>query len=293
MNQPNRPKRRFDAEAQIVSAERRQQLGASFAEQSRQEALEYDAVRPGYPDTVITEILGLVPQTPRIVELGAGTGILTRQLLSHGANVIAVEPSRTMLDVLLQSHTPQLLGRSCGGSGSSSPEERSRNAHSMLEGVCATAEATGLGNDSADIMIAATAWHWFDPEAVQTEILRVLKPRGALVIIGNHLDNTQDWVLRMARIMRAGDNYRPGWSPRLGPGFSAVQTSEYRWTRSMTPEDLLRLNTTLSSWISAKEPDRGRRRENLTWYLHEHLGYQPSERIEVPYITSLHIAHGS
>lgn len=278
MNQPNRPKRRSDAEAQIVSAERRQQLGSSFAEQSRQEALEYDAVRPGYPDTAITEILGLGPVAPRIVELGAGTGILTRQLVSRGAYVTAVEPSRTMLDVLLEAMSPQARNSSDGAG---------------VHGACASAEATGLDGGSADIVIAATAWHWFDPEAVQVEILRILKPGGALAIVGNHLDNTQDWVLRLARIMRAGDNYRPEWSPRLGPGFGAVTSTEYRWNRLMTAEELLRLNTTLSSWLSAKETDRRRRRENLSWYLYEHLAHEPGEQIEVPYITSLHVAHGS
>lgn len=270
MSQPRRPKRRSDAEPQIVSDQRRQQLGSSFAEQSIGEAADYDAVRPGYPDAALADIRCLAPESPQIVELGAGTGILTRQLLAAGAHVVAVEPSPEMLNLLLRT-----------------------SPHTTLEGRCATAEDTGLDSGCADIVVAATAWHWFDPESVQAEILRILRPHGVLAVLSNHLDNTQDWVLRMARIMRAGDNYRPDWKLRLGPGFTAAQTTEYRWTRLMTPEELMRLSTTLSSWLAAKDPDRQRRRENLRWYLYEHLGHQPGDKVQVPYITSLHTARVS
>ena len=320
MSQPNRPKRRSDGQPQIVSDQRRQQLGASFAEQSRAEALEYDAVRPGYPEAVIAEVLALAngshedrgtdpgqtaekggagtesggrlegQRLPTVVDLGAGTGILTRQLLSSGAGVIAVEPSRAMLDLLLNTSEQSVGPQNAEVSHEDSTTGPPRSAQPAVQGRCAPAEQTGLPVGCADIVVAATAWHWFDPAEVQAEILRILKPQGAVAVLSNHLDNTQDWVLRMARIMRAGDNYRPDWKLQLGPGFTEPHSAEYRWSRSVTTDELMRLNTTLSSWLTADGEQRARRRENLSWYLHQHLGYQPGQAVQVPYITSLHTA---
>lgn len=320
MSQPNRPKRRSDGQPQIVSDQRRQQLGTAFAKQSRAEALEYDAVRPGYPEAVIAAVLALANGSheargtapvkpvvtgaegtdhggphqrghrPTVVDLGAGTGILTRQLLSSGASVIAVEPSRTMLDLLLNTSQQSVGSQSAEQSQEHSTTGAPRRARAAVQGRCAPAEQTGLPAGCADIVVAATAWHWFDPAEVQAEILRILKPQGAVAVLSNHLDNTQDWVLRMARIMRAGDNYRPDWKLQLGPGFTEPHSAEYRWSRSVTTDELMRLNTTLSSWLTADGEQRARRRENLSWYLHQHLGYQPGAEVQVPYITSLHTA---
>src|SRR5699024_7194508 len=111
---PNRPKPRTDAEPLITAQQRRRRLGGSFAQQqSLTEAQDYDALRPRYPDEAVAQILALagagsapilecqifgakqpadsiIPPKirhsisgarPRVVDLGAGTGILSRQLL--------------------------------------------------------------------------------------------------------------------------------------------------------------------------------------------------------------------
>lgn len=276
---PNRPKARTDAEPVIIDEQRRRLLGASFAEQqSVVEAQEYDAVRPRYPQQAVEDILALAATAadprhdaqPRIVDLGAGTGILSRQLLQAGARVHAVEPSAAMTQVL--SHA--------AGAWSE-----------QLTITLARAEETGLPRGQADVAVAAQAWHWFDAEAVQTEIASLLAPGGALALIWNYLDTADPTVHRLTRIMRAGDTYRPGWRPTLDEQvFTPLRTTEYRWTRTLTAAELFRYATTLSSWLSAAEDERARRRANLEDFLHRELGLSSDAPVQLPQITALHTA---
>ncbi|WP_150460644.1 class I SAM-dependent methyltransferase [Nesterenkonia ebinurensis] len=320
MSQPNRPKRRSDAQPQIVSDQRRQQLGTSFAEQSADQALEYDAVRPRYPDQAVLDILALADRSYRVggtdvegapetgaagvesggplggarlttvVDLGAGTGILTRQLLDCGARVIAVEPSPPMLDALLNTSEEMLGPRSAGGTRKARTGARSR-AQATVEARCAPAEQTGLPDGCADIVVAAQSWHWFDPEATQSEAARLLDGTGALALIWNYLDTADPTVHRLTRIMRAGDVYRPDWQPTLDPAlYSPVQSAEYRWKRILTVTELFRYATTLSSWLSAGTGERAARRANLADYLHGELGLAEDDAVELPQITALHTA---
>lgn len=276
---PNRPKARTDAEPVIIDEQRRRLLGASFAEQqSVVEAQEYDAVRPRYPQQAVDDILALAAAAadprhdaqPRIVDLGAGTGILSRQLLQAGARVHAVEPSAAMTQVL--SHAAGAWNE-------------------QLTITLARAEETGLPRGQADVAVAAQAWHWFDAEAVQTEIASLLAPGGALALIWNYLDTADPTVHRLTRIMRAGDTYRPGWRPTLDEQvFTPLRTTEYRWTRTLTAAELFRYATTLSSWLSAAEDERARRRANLEDFLHRELGLSSDAPVQLPQITALHTA---
>ncbi|WP_051130742.1 class I SAM-dependent methyltransferase [Nesterenkonia alba] len=269
---PNRPKQRTDAESIITDAQRRRRLGASFAvDQSVIEAREYDAVRPRYPEATVEQILGLTQtRPPTVVELGAGSGILTRELLARGAEVHAVEPSEPMSTVLA---------------------ETAAGLKGTLHLHRTSAEQTGLPDGVADVVVAGQAWHWFDPETVQPEVARIAAEGASLAIAGNFLNTEHEWVHRLARILRAGDVYRPGWQPPLDQRyFGPVETNEQRWSRPVTPEEIIRLAATLSSWLAADDAERATRRDNLTWYLYEHLGHAPGEQIELPYITVLHTA---
>ena len=207
---------------------------------------------------------------PRIVDLGAGTGILSRQLLQAGARVHAVEPSAAMTQVL--SHAAGAWNE-------------------QLTITLARAEETGLPRGQADVAVAAQAWHWFDAEGVQTEIASLLAPGGALALIWNYLDTADPTVHRLTRIMRAGDTYRPGWRPTLDEQvFTPLRTTEYRWTRTLTAAELFRYATTLSSWLSAAEDERARRRANLEDFLHRELGLSSDAPVQLPQITALHTA---
>ncbi|NLS11089.1 methyltransferase domain-containing protein [Nesterenkonia sp. MY13] len=279
---PRRPKARTDAEPPITDPAQRKRLGRSFAEdQSAAEAELYDRLRPRYPEAAVRDLLAAAGPSgaPKAVDLGAGTGILTRQMLAAGADVVAVEPSEPMLEILLRT-SAELVGER--GVGADRPR---------VEGVQAVAEQTGLPDNSADVVTVAQAWHWFDHQKVLPEIARILKPSGVLAIINNNIDTTEEWVHRLTRIMRSGDVRRPGEEPKLDPGlFGQVETTEYPLVQTLSAEDLHGLTATRSSWLAANEKERARRRGNLEWYLHEHLGYAEDAVIELPYITALHLS---
>lgn len=306
---PNRPRLR---PGQQMDPDRRATLAASFSQSATLEgAWEYDAVRPRYPEEIIARLLDCRGQAPcdgpafcrsdprhipglagntrrahpsadeplRVVELGAGTGILTRTLLAAGADVDAVEPSRPMTQVMAE----------CWNA-----EERTLAVSSADPGRLSihrtTAERTGLPEGHADLVVAAQAWHWFDEEAVTAEVRRLLRPGGVMGVVGNFLDTSADWVHRLTRIMRAGDIYLPDWRPRADDSaFQPWNTLEQRWVRKITPEGIRRLARTLSSWLSTGEAARDRMAGNLDWYLGEHLQLKAGEPVSLPYITQLHL----
>lgn len=125
-------------------------------------AAAYERGRPGYPRDAVQWLwreLGLGPGRT-VVDVGAGTGKLTRELVPSGATVIAVEPVAGMRAVL----------------GQAVPDAR------VLAG---TAEALPIDDHAADAVVVAQAFHWFDGPAAVREFHRVLRPAGRFGLIWN------------------------------------------------------------------------------------------------------------
>jgi SAM-dependent methyltransferase len=120
-----------------------------------QAAEAYELGRPGYPAAAL-EALRLSPDLA-VLDLAAGTGKLTRELVASGASVTAVEPVAQMRAAL--------------------PAEAR-----ALEG---TAEAIPLADATVDLVTVAQAFHWFDGDAALAEIHRVLRPGGRLALLWN------------------------------------------------------------------------------------------------------------
>jgi SAM-dependent methyltransferase len=124
---------------------------------------DYVRYRPSYPaDAVdfVVNALGLTdassPEGRVVAELGAGTGIFSALLLERRVRVHAVEPNEAM-----RRRSESLLGR-----------------HEGFSSIDGTAEATGLPSGSVDAVVAAQAFHWFDPEAAREETRRILRSNG-------------------------------------------------------------------------------------------------------------------
>jgi SAM-dependent methyltransferase len=125
----------------------------------------YERVRPGYPDEAVdwlAEQLG-IDATSTVLDLGAGTGKLTRSLLSRAGSVIAVEPGPNML-AQLRSAVP--------------------DARALL----GAAEAIPLPDDVVDAVVCGQSFHWFRADEALPEIQRVLRPGGGLGLIWNERD---------------------------------------------------------------------------------------------------------
>jgi len=119
---------------------------------------DYERGRPGWPAEVV-DVPGL-PSTATVLEVGAGTGKLTRLLVSTFDHVVAVEPDEEMR---------RRLAASC-------PEAR------VLAG---RDDEIPLADDSVDAVFVAEAFHLFDGARALDEFARVLRPVGALAVMWN------------------------------------------------------------------------------------------------------------
>lgn len=144
----------------------------------------YRSARPSYHPAIVDQIVHRVTGAP-VIELGAGTGILTIELLAGGVEVVAVEPVAAMRRVLSQDVGE---ARVCAG----------------------TAEAIPVRDDLAGAVVAAQSFHWFEHGSALAEIARVLRPGGALLTVWNVRDESVPWVAAYSEIVdrHAGDTPR-------------------------------------------------------------------------------------
>jgi SAM-dependent methyltransferase len=233
---------------------RRRELGQSFQDGGR----HYQRVRPGYPEESAQWLVP--PGAHDALDAGAGTGKFTELLLDLGLSVTALDPSADMLEQL-RAHYPRAAA------------------------VHATAEATGLPEAAFDVVSVAQAWHWCDALAASTELARVLRPNGTLGLIWNQLDTSVPWVHRLSRIMHAGDVYKPGFRPQVGPEFTGLEGHVTHWRDRVTTTDLVELTKSRSYYLRAGETTRAKVLANLDWYLHDHLGHSLDEELQLPYLT--------
>ena len=125
-------------------------------------AREYELGRPEWPEELLDRVvseLGLGPNAA-VLDLGAGTGKLTRSLVPRFERVIAVEPDDAMRAVL-------------------------EEVVSGAEALAGRGESIPLGDAEVDAVFTAEAFHWFASDESVSEIARVLRPHGALVILWN------------------------------------------------------------------------------------------------------------
>jgi ubiquinone/menaquinone biosynthesis C-methylase UbiE len=147
----------------------------------------YERARPAWPEAAAR---WLVPEGAELlVELGAGTGKLTRALAGLGGRVVAVEPDPRMLAVL--------------------------HEHG-LEGVEGTAEAIPFGDAAADAVVAGSSLHWFEFDRALAEVHRVLQPSGRFGFGWNHRDVRHPTIAAMSEVIYSSRPSRQtsGWQRR-------------------------------------------------------------------------------
>ncbi len=209
------------------------------------DAETYDRGRPRYGEDaarVLVEELGLGPTAP-VLELGAGTGQLSRALVAAGMDVTAVEPL---------ANTRELLVRAIG-------------ADRVRAGV---AEEIPLADHSVDAVLAADAFHWFDESRAMPEIRRVLRPGGGVAILRSIPMWEAPWSAELGPILAVSRPDHPAYAGR-SPAAALEQDGCFGPVRERTvtdeqPTDRARILAYLASvsWI-ATLPEH-RRRDLLT-----------------------------
>jgi SAM-dependent methyltransferase len=220
----------------------------------------YERVRPGYPAEAVD--LLVKPGARRVVDLGAGTGKLTRVLLEAGLDVVAVEPSAGMRAEFARvlPGVPILAGRG---------------------------EALPLDAASVDAVVAGQAWHWVDPERAVPEIARVLVPGGSLGLVWNLRSTAAPWIEELDRIL--GRTRAPGEgdpeAPVVGPPFGPLERHELPLHTELPREDVAELVASRSYALVLEPPERERLLAAVRRLLDVHPDTAGRERVPLPYRT--------
>jgi SAM-dependent methyltransferase len=196
----------------------------------------YAAARPGYPAALfdsLAELAGRPLAGAMVADVGAGTGIATRQLRDRGARVVAIEPSEGML-VELASASPGVW---------------------VLRG---DGNALPLRDRSADFVTYAQAWHWTDPDRAIPEFRRVLRPGGTFAAWWNLSARDEPWqTAQERRLIAACPTYRQARSRYPGargrdeaalPYGLPARSAEFEWARRI-PIDLHLANLNSKSYV--------------------------------------------
>jgi SAM-dependent methyltransferase len=200
----------------------------------------YERGRPGYPAEAVAELVEVLAIAPgaTVLDLAAGSGKLTRQLVPAGARLLAVEPSAAMRERL----------------AAAAPGVR------VLDG---TAEAIPLPDGSLDAVTVGQAFHWFDGPRAVAELHRVLRPGGRVGLVWNVRDESVPWMAAVTAILdrHAGDTprYRDGrWRIAFdaAPGFTPLQGRRYRHRHELDRAALLDRAASIS--FVAALPDAAR-----------------------------------
>jgi SAM-dependent methyltransferase len=156
-------------------------------------AEDYVRYRPDYPAAAIDHVLeGLGPPELLIAaDVGAGTGISSRQLADRGLEVIAVEPNEAM--------------------------RAAAEPHPRVAWQEGTAEATGVASTSVDLVVCAQAFHWLRQREAIAEFHRILRPRGRLALVWNTRSRTDPLSRGYIEAIRAVNGEHPAETRTFEP----------------------------------------------------------------------------
>jgi SAM-dependent methyltransferase len=212
----------------------------------------YARVRPGYAPQVFDDIVALsgLREGGRILEIGPATGQATIPLARRGYRITAVEP-----DAPLVAEAQRLLG-----------------ANTKVEFHIATFEDWPLPGETFDLVLAATAFHWIDPDVRYVKSAAALMPGGALAVINTHhvAGRTQTFFEEVqvcyARHMptasppsglRPADAIAPDIAGFVASGlFAEPMVRRYLWQQTYTAREYTDLLSTYSDHIALSETKR-------------------------------------
>jgi SAM-dependent methyltransferase len=232
-------------------------------------AEDYDRYRPSPPPPALD---WLIPDDAEaILDLAAGTGLVTRELIGRAGRVVAVEPDERMRAV---------LAARC-------PE---------AEVLAGRGEDIPLPGASVDAVVISAAWHWLDPALAVPEITRVLQPGGHLGVLWTSRDDRVPWVAEFNALARES---READRPEGQPGGDPAERRRRRWVEfppgsplsppaerlvefsvPMSRDELAGLLGTYSGIITLEPRQRAEFSERVSSFLDR----QPWDEVDVPMI---------
>ncbi len=215
-----------------------------------------DAYQQGRPEYDRDHVAWLLDGTHgRVLDLGAGSGKLTRAIAGLGFDVVAVDPDEQMLAAI--TDLPTMLG---------------------------TAERLPLPDASVAAVTVGQAWHWFDPARATAEIARVLQPGGRLGLIWNTRDLSHPFVAALAPLM--GDSpaevMMDDGDVHDLPGFTPFERSRIDQVRMMTPAELEAMVVSRSTYLTAAADLQARIVADVRELLATHPHTRGRDRFEYP-----------
>ncbi|HEU5243894.1 MAG TPA: methyltransferase domain-containing protein [Gaiellaceae bacterium] len=221
-------------------------------------AAEYERHRPEYPEEALrwaVEQLGL-EQGAHVLDIGAGTGKLTRGLVALGFGVVAVEPGVSMLHQL-------------------------RSAVPEAEALEGPAESIPLPDESVDAAFAGQAYHWFDRERALPELHRVLNSGGGLALLWNWWDERDPLQRELGELVGFG-GHEPHPAEELpgAPWFREVGRTVVETRQESNPEALVSYLSTASAFVVAEPTEREKSLQAV-----RELASRYGERFPLPRLT--------
>jgi SAM-dependent methyltransferase len=223
-------------------------------------AADYADARPPYPAGLyeLLEIEGVIGPGMRVLEVGAGSGLATGDLVRFGCEVTAIEPGAGLAR-LLQRGVPE------------------------AEVLVARLEDVAPPAGELDSVVAATAMHWVDLPVALPKLHPALRPDGWLAVwrhrFGDELADTE-FRRRIERIVAARPSHdpdarrsddRPTMEELSAEGwFEPVRTEQWRWTVDLDVEGVRRLFRTFSDWSETEVEAAAQAVEELGGTVTEH-----------------------
>lgn len=194
-----------------------------FKDHFSQRAAEYAIFRPHYPKSLFRYLATLCTQHELALDCGTGNGQAAVEIAEHFARVIATDLSSAQIE----RATP----------------------HDNIEYRVARAEESGLPDQSADLVTAAQALHWFDSAAFFAEATRVLKRDSAIAVWGYG-----DPVLDTPRLQELLHQFNRGkleayWTPERQSLLDGYSTIDFPFAEVTSPRFELRADWTLAQLL--------------------------------------------
>jgi SAM-dependent methyltransferase len=227
----------------------------------------YERGRPDYAASAVDFALAPVRDRPglRVLDLGAGTGKLTRLFTDRGIDTVAVEPADGMRAVLAWAV----------------------RAAAVLPG---SAEAIPLPDGSVDVVAAGQAFHWFDRAVALPEIARVLRPGGLLALFYNARDDAVAWVRALSELIdETGDHAsvtRDIEPPDLGPLFGSGETFRTTHEQPLDARALVDLVASRSYAIRMAPAERAELLGRVAELSRTHPALVGRQHFSMPYVTT-------